>query len=363
VSLLTNPMVLRMGMLMFVAMAAFGFALIVIRQLRKSLVDKPESFDHAPLAPEGLPVHAYHAVIQQLKQQKSELAAQQLSERRKAKASDNLSSTILSNLSCGVLFFNSSGLVRQANAAARKLLGFESPIGLHIGDLLRTAMVRPETDATTTAQPSVEEALAPALAGKATIRGLVVNYFTRDGGSQILEVTASPVLADDATLMGTSGIVELANGDLWLNSANGILEIEGQQTTAALNDSSYRTKTRLFSHLDGLTGSAGTAAFSNSSILSADDGRLYVNTFQDILWIDPNNIHKNEIAPEDAPDSDPLTESSPAAPLVPLTSESRDPFESVITFALTPIPAELIAEASDASVASLSLLSTLKVCP
>ena len=203
-SLLTNPMVLRMGMLMFVAMAAFGFALIVIRQLRKSLVDKPESFDHAPLAPEGLPVHAYHAVIQQLKQQKSELAAQQLSERRKAKASDNLSSTILSNLSCGVLFFNSSGLVRQANAAARKLLGFESPIGLHIGDLLRTAMVRPETDATTTAQPSVEEALAPALAGKATIRGLVVNYFTRDGGSQILEVTASPVLADDATLMGTT---------------------------------------------------------------------------------------------------------------------------------------------------------------
>jgi signal transduction histidine kinase/ligand-binding sensor domain-containing protein len=103
---------------------------------------------------------------------------------------------------------------------------------------------------------------------------------------------------NDATLMGTSGIVELANGDLWLNSANGILEIEGQQTTAALNDSSYRTKTRLFSHLDGLIGSAGTAAFSNSSILSTDDGRLYVNTFQDILWIDPNNIHKNKIAPE-----------------------------------------------------------------
>jgi PAS domain-containing protein len=197
-------MVLRMGMLMFVAIAAFGFGLITIRQLRKSLVDKPESFEQAPLAAEGLPVHAYHAVIQQLKQQKSELAAQQLSERRKAKASDNLSSTILSNLSCGVLFFNSNGLVRQANSAARKLLGFESPIGLHIGDLLRNAIVRPEMDAPTSAQPTVEQALAPALSGQATIRGLVVNYFTRDGGSQILEVTASPVLADDATLMGTT---------------------------------------------------------------------------------------------------------------------------------------------------------------
>ena len=202
-SLLMNPMVLRMGMLMFVAVAAFGFGLFTIRQLRKSLVGKPDSLDRAPLAAEGLPVHAYHAVIQQLKQQKHELAAQQLSERRKAKASDTLSSTILSNLSCGVLFFNSNGLVRQANSAARKLLGFEAPIGLHISDLLRTATVRPETNAATL-PPTVEQALAPALSGEATVRGLVVNYFTRDGGSQILEVTASPVLADDATLMGTT---------------------------------------------------------------------------------------------------------------------------------------------------------------
>src|SRR5208283_1987562 len=97
-----------------------------------------------PLPTEGLPVHAYHAVIQQLKQQKHELTAQHLSERRKAKAADSLSSTILSNLSCGVLFLNTSGLVRQANSAARTLLGFASPVGLHADDLFRTATLRPE---------------------------------------------------------------------------------------------------------------------------------------------------------------------------------------------------------------------------
>ncbi len=110
------------------------------RELRVGLVSDPPGAedsgrgsgcaDAAPLAAEGLPVHAYHAVIQQLKQQKHELATQQLSDRRKAKASDTLSSTILSNLSCGVVFFNTSGLVRQANPAARKLLGFASPVGL-----------------------------------------------------------------------------------------------------------------------------------------------------------------------------------------------------------------------------------------
>jgi len=198
-----NPMLLRMGLLLFVAIAAFGLGLFVIRRLRKNLVPEPESLNHPPLAAEGLPVHAYHAVIQQLKQQKHELAAQQLSERRKAKASDTLSSTVLSNLSCGVLFLNTSGLVRQANAAARKLLGFASPMGLRLTDLFRTASLRPEKDGSSS-NASVEQALAPALAGKAAVRGLVLNYFTPEGENHVLEVTASPVLAEDASVMGTT---------------------------------------------------------------------------------------------------------------------------------------------------------------
>jgi PAS domain-containing protein len=202
-----NPMALRMGMLLFVAMAAFALALFVIRRLRKNLAQESESLHHAPLAAEGLPVHAYHAVIQQLKQQKHELTTQQLSERRKARASDTLSSTVLSNLPCGVLFLNTSGLVRQSNAAARKLLGFASPVGLHAADLFRTATLRPEQNGSAPASASaatVEQALAPALAGKSAVRGLALNYFSRDGENHVLELTASPVLADDASLMGTT---------------------------------------------------------------------------------------------------------------------------------------------------------------
>ncbi|MGD0212576.1 MAG: PAS domain-containing protein [Terriglobales bacterium] len=202
-NLLVNPVVLRMGLLFLVGGAAFGLGLFVIRRLRKNLDQESESLGHSPLAAEGLPVHAYHAVIQQLKQQKHELATQQLTDRRKAKASDTLSSTILSNLSCGVLFLNTSGLVRQTNAAARKLLGFASPVGLHAADLFRSATLRPEQTGTDT-EATVEQALAPALAGKSAVRGLVLNYFTRDGESRVLEVTASPVMAEDATLMGTT---------------------------------------------------------------------------------------------------------------------------------------------------------------
>ena len=207
---LINPMVLRMAALLFAALAAFGLGLFIIRRLRKNLVAETDEINQAPLAAEGLPVHAYHAVIQQLKQQKHELSAQQLAERRKAKASDTLSSTILSNLSCGVLFLNTSGLVRQTNAAARKLLGFASPVGLHSSDLFRTARLRPENNASLstseaiTSEATVEQALAPALAGKSAVRGLLLNYVTRDGENHVIELTASPVLAEDASLMGTT---------------------------------------------------------------------------------------------------------------------------------------------------------------
>ncbi len=201
--MVTNPMVLRMGLLLFVAATAFLLGLFVIRRLRKKLAAEAESVNYAPLATEGLPVHAYHAVIQQLKQQKHELAAQHMSERRKAKASDSLSSTILSNLSCGVLFLNTSGLVRQANPVARQLLGFAAPAGLHASDILRTATLRPLEDGSSS-DTSVEQALAPALTGKGAVRGLLLNYVSRDGENLILEVNASPVLAEDASLMGTS---------------------------------------------------------------------------------------------------------------------------------------------------------------
>jgi PAS domain-containing protein len=200
---LVNPLVLRMALLLVCAATAFLFGLFLIRKLRKNVTQEAEALQHAPLAPEGLPVHAYHAVIQQLKQQKHELTAQQLSERRKAKASDTLSSAVLANLSSGVLFLNTARLVRQANAAARNVLGFASPIGLHVGDLFRTATLR-DADGGANGASSVEQGLSPALSGKAAVRGLLVNYVTRDGENRALEITASPVMAEDATLMGTT---------------------------------------------------------------------------------------------------------------------------------------------------------------
>lgn len=204
--LLLNPMALRMGLLLLLAISAFGLGAFVIHRLRKNLVSEPESMTQMPMPSDGLPVHAYHAVIQQLKQQKHELTAQQLAERRRAKASDTLSATVLANLSCGVLFFNTSGLVRQANSAARKLLGFASPVGMNVTELFRSAMIRPEINAAG-GTTSIEQALGPALSGQSSVRGLIIECITREGGGRVLELTASPVLAEDGSLLGTTFLI------------------------------------------------------------------------------------------------------------------------------------------------------------
>jgi len=206
VNLLMNPMVVRMAMLFAAGAAAFVFGAFVIHRLRKDLVAEPESLNKVPISSDGLPVHAYHAVIQQLKQQKHELSAQQLADRRRAKASDTLSATVLANLSCGVLFFNTSGLVRQANAAARKLLGFASPVGMNVADLFRNATVRSAT-AGAAGAASVPETLAPALSGESNVRGLMIDFATREGGTLVLELTASPILGEDASLLGTTFLI------------------------------------------------------------------------------------------------------------------------------------------------------------
>jgi PAS domain-containing protein len=204
VKLLLNPMVLRLGMLLLITIAAFVVGAIAIRRTRKSLVAETDSFAQSPLAAEGLPIHSYHAVIQQLKQQKHELTALQLAARRKAKASDTVSATVLANLSCGVLFFNASGLVRQANSMARQLLGFASPVGMRASELFRTATLR---ESSAEGASNVEQAVAPAVRGESVVSGLVLDYIDPEGIRRVLDLTVSPVLAEDASIMGTTFVL------------------------------------------------------------------------------------------------------------------------------------------------------------
>src|SRR6202051_1035195 len=131
-------MVIRMAVVLFVMGFAFWIATMLLRRMRRVLTEESFAIEAAPEL-ERLPMHTYNAVIQQLKQQKHELLSLQQLERRRAKTSENISAAVLSNLSSGVLFFTPNGLVRQANASAKQILGFASPAGMSAAEIFREA--------------------------------------------------------------------------------------------------------------------------------------------------------------------------------------------------------------------------------
>ena len=201
--LATNPIVLRMVLVFVTAGFAFVVGLLLMRRMRRSLSEEG-SFSDTPssvAASESFPLHTYHAVIQQLKQQKYELQNSQLMERRRAKTSENISAAVLSNLSSGVLFFTPNGLVRQANASAKQILGFASPAGMSAAEIFREARLSSASDG---AYANLAEAVNVSLREKKRFQRLDACYRTPAGEERTLDITLSSVHAPDSEVLGVA---------------------------------------------------------------------------------------------------------------------------------------------------------------
>src|SRR5579862_979496 len=194
-------------MLIGLMAAGFGLAVgvILIRKLRGEISEET--------APEPLrasnplfPLETYHAVIERLKEQEKQLQELRRAESERARASENISASLLSNLPSGVLLFNPNGLVQQANPAARNILGFASISGLHARDVFRGARLvnRGEADpAPATAISAVQAALREGTSS----RRLETEYVTPAGEERVLGLTVSPVLSGAGKSLGAACLI------------------------------------------------------------------------------------------------------------------------------------------------------------
>jgi nitrogen fixation/metabolism regulation signal transduction histidine kinase len=195
-------MVFRMAGLLLVSGFAFLFGFTVIRRLRKNLTEE-STWDGGSSSVESLPLHTYHAVIQQLKQQKHELQSLQLVERKRAKSTENISAAVLSNLSSGVMFFAPNGLIRQANSAAKQILGFASPVGMSAAEIFRQA-----TFATpSTQQRTVAEAVQASLRESSASGRMELEYVTPLGEKRFLEITVTAVNSSSDDILGAACLI------------------------------------------------------------------------------------------------------------------------------------------------------------
>jgi len=203
VKLLTNPIVLRMALVFVAGSFAFVVGLLLMKRMRRSISDEA-SFSDASTSSvsESFPLHTYHAVIQQLKQQKHELQSLQVAERRRARTSENISAAVLANLSSGVLFFTPNGLVRQANASAKQILGFASPTGMSASEIFREAEL---ISSSQTTYANLAEAVNAGLREKTRFQRLEARYRTPAGEERALDITISPVHAPDSEAPGAAG--------------------------------------------------------------------------------------------------------------------------------------------------------------
>ncbi|WP_353061954.1 triple tyrosine motif-containing protein [Tunturibacter psychrotolerans] len=100
----------------------------------------------------------------------------------------------------------------------------------------------------------------------------------------------------EESIRGVNGIVESADGNLWLNQASGVIFISRDEIAQALADPRHRVTVRLYNYLDGLTGTPVQLRPLPTAI-ATKDGRIYFAARHELTWIDPAHIASNTIAP------------------------------------------------------------------
>ena len=95
---------------------------------------------------------------------------------------------------------------------------------------------------------------------------------------------------------GVSGILEMPDGDLWINQANGVVHLPAAEIRKWTRDFHHRLQGELFDYRDGAPGSASPIRPLPSEVI-AEDGRIWVSGTSGTAWIDPSHLDRNPLPP------------------------------------------------------------------
>ena len=97
-------------------------------------------------------------------------------------------------------------------------------------------------------------------------------------------------------LNSVSGIIETADGTLWVNSRDGVFHFSAAETRLMARQADYRPSAEVFNAADGIEGSAATLRPLPTAV-EGSDGRLWFLTNAGVYAIDPARIHRNPVPP------------------------------------------------------------------
>jgi signal transduction histidine kinase/ligand-binding sensor domain-containing protein len=117
--------------------------------------------------------------------------------------------------------------------------------------------------------------------GLARFDGRRFHAVTRQGGTSLPSV---------------SGIIESAEGDLWLNTSEGAMKVPADELRRVLNDPLYAVRYTLLDFLDGMPGTPA-AVRPLPTMAEATDGRLWFASDNGVAWTDPRHVVRNALEP------------------------------------------------------------------
>lgn len=207
-NLLANPLIVRTLLGFVLALALFVIGIWLIRRLRPKPSEPEVERPVASAESQGFAVEAYHGVIKRLKDQEQELQRLRHEASTRASLSESLSAAVLSNLTSGVIVFNPGSLVQQANKAAREILGYASPTGLHARDLFKGVInLRRETGESYSTSEPLLEALELCITQNIPYRRMELEYITPGDQVRVLGITLSPVRGLSGSPLGAACLV------------------------------------------------------------------------------------------------------------------------------------------------------------
>ena len=192
---LRNPLMIRMALGLAIFICLFLVGSVLIRKMRQQIT--------VEMSPAGLPQEgssafgfaAYNGVIQQLREKEKGLQRLLEAEQQRSTSAGIVHEAVLANLSSGVVFLDRMGGVRQANRAAKSLLGYASPLMFNLRDLFRTVtLVRWPDGGETNSPAELISGLQQAIREGAAFPRVEVEYRTPSGQNRTLALTAFPVI-------------------------------------------------------------------------------------------------------------------------------------------------------------------------
>lgn len=105
-----------------------------------------------------------------------------------------------------------------------------------------------------------------------------------------------PLMLTSGVSRGVTGIVETADGELWLNGADGVTRVPAAELRRAMRQRDYRAHDERFDYRDGIEGPAPYLRPVPSAI-QGTDGRLWFSSSTGVSWVDPRHIPRNPIVP------------------------------------------------------------------